>query len=156
MERKTIFLLLLGIILLIGIERISDFIMNDKQDVKLYDTCGGHNQKQWKLIHTTTHVFNKPEQIVFENALFRVTCPILREDQQAGHSYFANVHDVWLPVTSSEYGDYTYFIDSIRMPPARIEIEKNTPEEVRLAFIYSHKNYRARTGATWPYQGEMH
>ena len=55
-------------------------MMNDKQDVKLYDTCGSHNQKQWKLIRTTTHVFTKPEQIVFENALFRVTYPILRED----------------------------------------------------------------------------
>ena len=80
MERKTIFLLLLGIILLIAIERRGVFMMNDKQDVKLYDTCGSHNQKQWKLIRTTTHVFTKPEQIVFENALFRVTYPILRED----------------------------------------------------------------------------
>jgi hypothetical protein len=58
-------------------------------------------------------------------------------------------------VTSLEYGDYTYFVDSIWNPPEKIVIEKNTLEKIILSFTYNHKNYRVKPGTTWPYQGSL-
>lgn len=125
------------------------------EDVKFYDTGGSQNEQDWKEIEGTDYTFASPEHIVFENEIFRVTYPTLRKDQQAGHSYFVKVKKAWMRVTSEDYGDYTYFIDSIRTSPEKIDILKNTPDEVTLAFSYHHKNYRADSSLKWAYKGDI-
>jgi hypothetical protein len=124
-------------------------------EVNLYDTRGFQDCQKWKRVEGKNYTFMNPEHIVFENSYFRVTYPILREDQQAGHSYFVKVRDEWMRITSSEYGDYTYFVDSILKPPENITIVKNTSEEVTLVFTYNHKNYRADTVLKWAYHGDI-
>lgn len=131
------------------------FLPDQTTGVALYDTQGFQDPAKWKRITNTTHVFTNPEHILFENAFFRVTYPILRKDQQAGHSYWVKVRDEWMRVTGTEYGDYVYFIDSIRTPPEEITIVKNSPEEVILAFRHNHKNYHPDTTLKQFYKGDM-
>lgn len=124
-------------------------------EVALYDTQGFADPAHWKRITSLDYVFTNPEQIVFENGVFRVTYPMLRTDQRAGHSYWVKIGAEWHRVTDPEYGDYVYFIDSIRYPPEEITILKNTLEEVEIAFRYYHKNYRAATSWKSIYKGDI-
>lgn len=136
---------IIGIAVLITFVGLGSIRMHEyfaPSSVKLYDTRGLDDPQQWQRVKGTRHTFASPEHIVFENEQFRVTYPILSEDQQAGHSYFVKIQRNWVRITSPGYGDYTYFVDSIRKPPERIEIVSNTSEDVTLAFTYQHLNYR--------------
>ena len=128
---------------------------DDAPPVALYDTHGRENPAQWEKITGTTHTFRQPDHIVFENGLFRVTYPFLRDSQQAGHSYFVNVRGAWQRVTNLDHGDYVYFVDSVQRPPTNIAIRVNTPQEVCLEFTYQHKNYQADGHLKWAYRGDL-
>lgn len=152
--RSAIFILVFcGLVFLVSLARHT--IRRQTGEVKLYDTRGFQDRQKWEQVVKKDYTFMDPEHIVFENSYFRVTYPILQKDQQAGHSYFVKVQDEWMRITSSEYGDYTYFVDSILKPPEDITIVKNTSEEVTVSFTYKHRNYRANTVLKWAHHGDI-
>jgi len=124
----------------------SKSVNDNVSGVSVYDTIGSDNEKDWIKINDVSYKPSSPLNIVIENNFVRIDYPESgKAPEQKGFQrwYMKNSGGKYIEITDSSYGDYTYYIDTVKNPPDSVSFYHISNNRVVVDFHYdSHYVYR--------------
>mgnify|MGYP000991681245 CR=1 FL=1 len=108
--------------------------------VRVYDTHGQlDDEEQWTEVTAAPASATDVRDLVIDNGFVRLTYEYLNDEQQGSHSLYLHQDGDLSRVTSSYYGDYTYWVTTVSEPAISAVVTRLAPELAEITYVFDHE-----------------